>query len=233
MFSLSGFPTQRALRFVYWFLVIVLVARAVPRVLQSVKAANPVIKPYTVTLEEYLEKQDGSAEPGTRITIAVRSDGSRVIVAGGKTPSEENFEERILTLSSGKVSYIFEHMKQKSTTVDSSRRPIVQSAETNCELPGVAQRIEAIENVGPYRAVRISIGPITQWFALDHGCALVKEVDDWGSSGKGEKKLVSLVPGEPTASLFHEPAEFEEVPPSVLFPDAPRAVDAYYFGHRP
>ena len=55
---------------------------------------------------------------------------------------------------------------------------------------------------------------ITEWHALDYGCALVKDRWDFSATEFTEKELVALVGGEPDATLFDVPANYREVPPS-------------------
>ena len=102
--------------------------------------------------------------------------------------------------------------------------------------------------VSGYRAVRVVRNNFSSWYAPDQGCALVKLTVDWGKV-KNEQELVSIVPGEPLASLFDVPANYREVPPSQLAcsfasedsldrpcdpsRSVPPEVDAEYFSHRP
>ena len=74
------------------------------------------------------------------------------------------------------------------------------------------------EQVGDYRAVKVALDEATTvWYALDHGCALVKQRMDFGTKGSSELKLVKLLVGEPDAALFSI-EEYDEVPPSKLRP---------------
>ena len=70
------------------------------------------------------------------------------------------------------------------------------------------------ETIAGYRTAKIVSNVITAWYALDYGCALVK--DRWGfTTGEvSEKELVALIPGEPDGALFAVPADAREVPPS-------------------
>jgi hypothetical protein len=55
-----------------------------------------------------------------------------------------------------------------------------------------------------------------------------------GNGESSEKRMVSLSLGEPSPSLFDDPAGFEEVPPSQLFPHCKLdTLDEYYYSHRP
>jgi hypothetical protein len=132
-----------------------------------------------------------------------------------------------------------EIQRRKSTTLDIDRyKPErwLQDARNNCIAPGAESGWAVVgeEVVGGYRAVKVTSGQITQWLALDYGCALIKDRADWGDGQSSEKRLVSLFSGEPSAGLFDDPGDFEEVPNSKLFP-GPNASDrdVYYNSHRP
>ena len=62
------------------------------------------------------------------------------------------------------------------------------------------------ETVAGYRTAKVASNVITAWYALDYGCALVK--DRWGfETGEvSEKELVALTGGEPNPALFEVPA---------------------------
>ena len=70
------------------------------------------------------------------------------------------------------------------------------------------------ETIAGYRTAKIASDIITEWRALDYGCALVKDRWDFGPTEFTEKELVALVGGEPDAALFDVPANYREVPPS-------------------
>jgi hypothetical protein len=75
------------------------------------------------------------------------------------------------------------------------------------------------ETVAGYRTAKIapakdSEGATTSWYALDYGCALVKQRWEFSTKEVSEKELVALVAGEPDATLFDVPANYREVPPS-------------------
>ena len=232
MFRLNE-TTKKITRYIYWSSIIGLAfGAATPRLLRSVRAANQQVVPYTVTLQDYAIKPDGASSPTFKMIIGVRSDGSRVLEASS-TVAGKPFAERILNLASGTTSYIIETKHQKSRTFDASKTDLswLPNPRT-CERPGI--QVAGTEQVGQYRTVKIVDGSITEWLALDYGCALIKDRAEWPDGQMSAKRLVSLVPGEPSASLFDDPADFNEVQPSVLFP-SPRAEeqDAYYYSHRP
>jgi hypothetical protein len=70
------------------------------------------------------------------------------------------------------------------------------------------------ETIAGYRTAKVADGTITSWYALDYGCATVKERWEFSATEVSEKELVALVPGEPDPSLFDVPAHYREVLPS-------------------
>jgi hypothetical protein len=193
---------------------------------------------YTVVLQEYLTQADGSVEPTMRETIAVRGDGSKVMVMdSGTNDPKKAFWERIISFSSGKQVYVFEKTRRTSTTFDPTRTSTrwLPDPHNNCLIQGThAQQFVGEEIVDGYRTAKLTGGPTTQWVALDYGCAPVKGQANWENGESSEKRLLSLIVGEPTPSLFDDPAGFEEVPPSQLFPDSKSDIqDKYYYSHRP
>jgi hypothetical protein len=223
----------RVYRYPRFLPIISLSILLMPEPMFVVRADGPDFVPYTVTLQEYRLSSGGTPSPRNYI-VALRSDGSRASAAPLATQSAV---ERILTFSSGKEIYIFEAKRQKSTTFDPSRNPTtaIPDPRNDCKTPAVAQeKFLGIEQVGEYRAAKISLGPMTRWLALDYGCAPVREKAEWGDGQASEKRLVSLASGEPSATLFNDPAGFQEVPPSVLFPSPSMTKqDEYYYKHRP
>jgi len=134
--------------------------------------------------------------------------------------------------------YVFENAtKRTSTTFDPTKKPTqwLPDPRNNCLVQGSeAQQFVGEEVVNGYRTAKLTAGPMTQWVALDYGCAAVKDRADWGNGESSEKRMVSLSLGEPSPSLFDDPAGFEEVPPSQLFPHSNLdTLDEYYYSHRP
>jgi len=108
----------------------------------------------------------------------------------------------------------------------------------NCLISGFPETPDGEEVIAGYRAVKLTSGVTAQWFALDYGCALIKDRAEWPDGQMSEKRLVALIPGEPAPSMFDDPAGFQEVPPSRwLSPgvsiNAQDGSDAYYESHRP
>jgi len=72
------------------------------------------------------------------------------------------------------------------------------------------------QTIGKYRAMGITSPGHKIWYALDHGCAMVRERFEFADGVVSEKTLLTLIPGEPDPALFEVPPTYTEVPPSVL-----------------
>jgi len=229
----------RVVAYIFWALVLALTVNAFRINQPTLKAAllPAQVLPYTVVLQEFQLQRDGIAVPVVKYTHAIRGDGSRAFEAAGST-SAGPFAERILDFSSGKQMYIMQHTQLKSTTFDPTRNRganWLRDSGNNCLMSGLPEKPEGEDVVNGYRSIKLTDGSMIQWFALDYGCALVKDRAEWPDGQKSEKRLVALIPGEPSPSLFDDPAGFQEVPPSRVFPGHPNASsrDSYYEAHRP
>jgi hypothetical protein len=231
---------KRTVRFIFWAAVIGLVANAARLHQPVLKAAllPTAIVPYTVVLQDFAVKPDGTTVPTLKLTVAVRSDGSRAMEATSSDPASP-FSQTTLDFASGKKMYILRHLRLKSTTFDSAKgvpAHWLPDPRNSCLLsgPSYQDQLAGEEVVGAYRTVKLTDGFTTRWLALDYGCALVKDRAEWPDGHKSEKKLLALIPGEPGASMFDDPAGFQEVPPSRFLPvQYVNTADAYYQSHRP
>src|SRR5213078_4150990 len=70
------------------------------------------------------------------------------------------------------------------------------------------------ETINGYRTVKVNRGIITEWHALDYGCALVKDRWEFSANEITEKQLVAITAGEPDPHLFEVSGDYREVPPS-------------------
>ena len=182
---------------------------------RAARVGRPI--PYTVTLRETLHGPNGTTTPGSEYTHAVRSDGSTLMRWVGKG------SQRLLYFSSG-----FQVDTNEGTNTKSSmRKPNANPAswqrdpDSKClnslagqPMTSPPETFVGEEAIAGYRTAKIADGIITSWHALDYGCALVKQRWDFSATEVSEKELVSLVPGEPEATLFDVPAHYREVPPS-------------------
>lgn len=229
---------RRVVAYIFWALVIALTVNAFRIHLPPLKAALLPAKvvPYTVVLQDFALQRDGTAVPTFKLTEAIRGDGSRANEMTASDPAISS--ERILDFSLGKKMYIMPDRQLKTTTFDPARNLSahwLRDSGNNCLISGLEQKPDGEEVIGGYRAVKLIDGPTTQWFALDYGCALIKDRAEWPDGQMSEKRLVALIPGEPAPSVFDDPAGFEEVPPSRWLPPSANlsANDAYYESHRP
>ncbi|MEZ5354718.1 MAG: hypothetical protein R2762_18950 [Bryobacteraceae bacterium] len=115
--------------------------------------------------------------------------------------------------------------KSKSTPIVARwhRDPAQQCMKT---LAGTAPTTAKEWNIGNgsvngIRFVTIERGSGTYSYALDFGCAQVASKTGFGANTSGHE-LIGLIPGEPDATLFHVPPEFEETDP-LAFAQAMRA----------
>jgi hypothetical protein len=227
-----NFPVKPTLEHVFWVVVLVLTVNGLRIYKPALKAAflPTRIAPYTVILQDYRLQAD-LRTPGEKFIYAVRSDGSRVIEVVGR--------QRLLDFASGKTQAVIESSRRKTTTFDADLAqdtPWLPDPSKQCAIPGLdTQSVLGQEVVNGYRTVKVSNGPTTQWYALDYGCALIKDRADWLDGQASEKILVALIAGEPSPLLFEDPAGYREVPPSQAAPSVPamQAMDAYYYNHRP
>jgi hypothetical protein len=207
-----------------WAFVLVLISLAAlaGRLIQSrikareVRPGAPI--PYTVTLRETIRGSDGRATVGPESTWAIRTDGSRAIRI-----VEKNGSQRILNFASGLEVNINELTNTKTSIMKRDWNPaVLQRDPTSKCIRSLAGRpmtsmpeiFDGEETVAGYRTAKIVRNSVTEWFALDYGCALVK--DRWGfeTGERSEKELVALTGGEPNSALFEVPANAAEVPPS-------------------
>lgn len=236
----SGVLKGRVMQFIFWALVMALTVGASRIHQPTLKAAVPStgIVPYTVVLQDFAVEPNGTTVPTFKLTVAVRSDGSRAMESISSDPASP-FSETILDFASGEKIYILRHLGLKSTTFDPAKgvpSHWLPDPRNKCLYSGSSLHEEFLgeEVVNGYRTAKITDGPTTRWLALDCACALIKDRAEWPDGQASEKRLVALIPGEPTASMFDDLAGLQEVPPSRwLSPASPSAQDAYYESHRP
>lgn len=225
--------------------------------LKAKEALVSVPIPYTVILKETVYRPDGSVTKGVDMTQAVRSDGSFVWrLAHERGDETKNKKQRIIRFASG-IEVTLNEITNTKSTVEKNVNPArwqrdpsskcINSFAGNPMANSTLEVINGEEMVAGYRTVKITRDNATMWFALDCGCAMVKDRMDWGSQGASEKNLVALVPGEPEAALFDVPATAKEAPPSEMMlgsgkdpkdykPSLAEKLhrrDAYYYAHRP
>lgn len=237
----------------FWLVLVVaiLAANAVRLAIPQARAQAVSIVPYTVVLAETITSPSGRRSPGPPQTWAARSDGAIAMIHD--LPSygsrQIHFPDglRVLINSVGHVK----SSTRRSTAYSSARDP-----QTNCTTRMTGEALDdgngraVVERVAGYRAARIQNGATTTlWFALDYGCALIKQRMDFGTDGFSELELMSLTPGEPNPGLFDVPVDYAEGPPSSFPAARPSSrcigdcetsrrahferLDREYYAHRP
>jgi len=187
---------------------------------QGVRQVGPI--PYTVILRETVHHSDGTATVALEVTWGIRSDGSSVRrFVHTREPASS---ERTMQFSSGLEVAINELTNARTSMMKKSLLPSTnwqRDPSSKCinsfagkPMTSMTETFAGEETVAGYRTAKVASNVITAWYALDYGCALVK--DRWGfETGEvSEKELVALTGGEPNPALFEVPANAAEVPPS-------------------
>ena len=184
---------------------------------KSTKIGSPI--PYSVTLRETYVAPNGATKDASEIIWAVRSDGSVLNQMTWKSPQEHS--RRDIWFSSGEAITIIEpeNLKQtKALKIPTAR--LQRDPESKCinsllgtPMNSAPENILGEEWISGYKTVKVSTNDTTWWFAIDHGCAMVKSRMDFGAKGVSEKHLVSLIPGEPDTALFQIPSTAKENSP--------------------
>lgn len=177
---------------------------------QEVRQGGPI--PYTAILKESVLGADGTTKAGIEMTQAIRSDGSFALqVSYEPTEGGKNKKFRTIKFATGKEVTIDELAGTQSTiekNVNPSRwqrdpnSKCINSFTGKTMVDSPQEVINGEEIIAGYRTIKILRNGATRWFALDYGCAMVKERMDWGSQGVSEKNLVALIAGEPQYALF-------------------------------
>jgi len=203
-----------------------LVALFVSRFLRSQFSAGASSAPtgYTVTLRQLVHGKSGDdVIPNAFTTIAVRRDGSRAMVFDRRHANGSNEQTRNLELSTGgrftigdlwnvKTSWKRPAVNTSSWHRDPSRQCTVSLAGT--PIRSSSETAVGMEIVEGYRTMKIASGTGNfEWFALDHGCALLRARYNFSDS-VNEQQLVSFQPGEPDSRFFELAPTLKEVPPS-------------------
>jgi hypothetical protein len=180
---------------------------------QAANLRRPVS--YTVTLREIVHAPDGTTTVSREITEAVRSDGSRVM-GSDKGDRMVQFSSGLEVDTNDKESTKTSMRHPKQDAASLQRDPISQCLNSIAGRPmsSSQETFLGVETISGYQTAKIQSDIITSWYALDYGCALLKDRWEFTPFEVTEKELVSLVAGEPTAALFEIPTHYREVPPS-------------------
>ena len=210
---------SRTLTGLFWITLVVLGAMSV-RNIQRTHAEDRVVDASSVVLREVITKTDGTKMPGPIYTFATRSDGSAVFkgITNQASPEEP---VRMIRLASGSLGYISDAKRQKylrpmPADANPASPQNVRRPTSLCTMPSIRESALREEQISGYRAERVSMGNRTSWYAMDFGCALVKEHFDWEDGSKTDKYLLMLRAGEPETSLFTVPSDYADVPKSTF-----------------
>ncbi|MBP6823990.1 MAG: hypothetical protein KA368_20755 [Acidobacteria bacterium] len=186
----------------------------------DMRIGDPV--PFTVKLSEVFHGPDGTTADTQESIWAIRSDGALVRHIMQKQSKQTS--ERTIKFISGDEVVINELTNIKSSTLEKGVNPArwQRDPASKCinsfagtVMTSLPEVVNGEEIVNGYRTVKITANNVTSWFALDYGCAVVRDKADWGANkGYSEHNLVSLVPGEPAPALFQVPINAKEAPPS-------------------
>lgn len=226
--------SQRVLRPILYVGIVVLAANAIrlaPRAFSQQNGAvippGATVVPYTVTLTETLVSPAGVRSAAPSQTYAVRSDGTTVMRLGDGTKSSRQIRSPF-----GIEVQLSDALRAKSTMAIPTTESWFRDPRTNCTrtlnggVPREGESAPIVEQIAGYRTVRMTTGSRIRWYALDHGCALIRRISDFGAGGSSRLELVVLIPGEPSAALFNVPDEYTEGPPSSFVPQPGPACDA-------
>jgi len=226
------------------FLIIALSVNAVRLALLRRVHATPIVSgvPYTSILRQVGTGRGGQWSVDE--TQALRSDGSTSMKLVGPVDHGVTRNLRILSFASG-LRVRIKDLQEKKSTTQSAGPPALRDPNSSCLFPSnqFGETVGGEEMISGYRAVKVFSPDHTSWYAVDYGCALIKESWAWETGDKDEKTLIALVPGEPDPTLFYIPASYEEVPPSKLVEstaaavpinkDREKEVDERYYSRRP
>jgi hypothetical protein len=216
---------RRAGRVLFWVALAALGVGLI-RNIERAHAQSQLVDGSSVVLQEVITKPDGSKMLGPIYKFATRSDGSSAVVGTNYNPSSVEAPIRLVRLASGLMACVSD-AKQQKTTFPISSAAGNPASPNNLRVPssrcvmGASNGKEAAvgeEQVSGYRAEKITMDNRTSWYALDFGCALVRERFVWPDGSQSNKHLVLLRPGEPDGSLFEVPSSYASVPLSALTP---------------
>jgi hypothetical protein len=186
---------------------------------QSSVAGNPRPIPYTAVLKETVTSPKGTYDV-TELTYAYRSDGSNLRKAID-LKADKSFSERVIQFASGDEVSVNDLTNLKSTIF---KRGIAALAQRNSQgdcltmLSGkpasTEEKLLGKEYYRGYRVARTQLSGAEFLYALDFGCAHVYDRIVFNQNESSEHNLVTLIPGEPDASLFEVSSDVREVTPS-------------------
>ena len=146
---------------------------------------------FTVVLKETVTGRDGKARSASTQTRAVRSDGSTLLKLGASETGS-----RLIWFPSGIEVMTNDRLRLKSTIRQPSSAPR-RDPRAGCTRTDDASNETSWgeETVDGHRAVKVTHGVSDRasatWYALDHGCAMIKSRMDFGTGEASEWRLVT------------------------------------------
>lgn len=184
--------------------------------------------PYTSVLREQITDAKGAIHSGSVEMFAVRSDGTLFQRLG----SSANASRTIHFASGQQVRTAEKSGAGTKTTVAIPVGPRTWLADParSCAYtfegqPFKGKRLAGEEQVDGYRTAKLVDDVVTEWRALDYGCAMVRYRAGWQQGGSSDHRLVSLTRGEPAPELFDLDGLVEKQP-SALSPAPSKDCDA-------
>jgi hypothetical protein len=172
------------------------------------------VVPFTIALSEVM-KSRGRAIPGLYRIYAQRSDGA--------------FAERLESVSGPAVTIdrevflpdrlLFVNDVLRRVRTNKMIVPLAESLrnpDTDCLFNfragrfGADESIQRIETIDGHRTARIDSRGLSQWFATDLGCAMIRQRMQTSETDVSEQSMVFAIAGEPNPSLFQVARDYVE-----------------------
>jgi hypothetical protein len=179
------------------------------------RAQAPQRVPATVVLQEVMHLPNGTKRMGALYHFAYRQDGASVFI-GTSDPAHAENPVRLLEFPSGVHAMVSDSKQMKSVTLPApGARPIeLRNPASQCTITGDTPVSE--ETVNGYRTQKVTRLNMTVWYALDYGCAPVRDHFSWPDGASNDKYLVTLNAGDPDPTLFALPGNYADVPRSAF-----------------
>jgi hypothetical protein len=156
----------------------------------------------------------------SEISVGRRRDGSEVVITSVHSPdkSQIGLLVYVLDVNSSKEIQLEPFTKSIMTFYLSPSELAARLASKRC--PGTIAQSAERANMLNYEAVRDKTeyqkSTSDRWFAPNLSCFTLKEVYSTASGAWNEKNAVSLIEGEPKASMFEIPPDYVERSPSQI-----------------
>ncbi|MGH9435909.1 MAG: hypothetical protein ACRD06_07905 [Terriglobia bacterium] len=196
----------------------------------DLRGQAPQVIPFTATMEDY-HQSTAMGSPQQRVeyyTLARRSDGSQVAVHRRKAPDGSwNNARIIIDLSKGERITV-DDLTQSITTYPLSPATIkgYRALQTYCNgTGGKASSVLGYKTVQTAGTGKVPPGQQVEhdtWWAPTLNCFALKNTWTWTNPGAESPadsrtlQAVTIVPGEPSSSLFSIPSNYTERSPGEV-----------------